>query len=53
MPNTIGMSAKRCCVYSRKMGLKVTIIGFGKVVEQTIPENEHIVQGMPVTLTLN
>ncbi|HPL93961.1 MAG TPA: penicillin-binding transpeptidase domain-containing protein, partial [Paludibacteraceae bacterium] len=53
MPNTIGMSAKDAVYIVEKMGLKVTIIGFGKVVEQTIPENEHIVQGMPVTLTLN
>ena len=47
------MSAKDAVYIVEKMGLKVTIIGFGKVVEQTIPENEHIVQGMPVTLTLN
>jgi cell division protein FtsI (penicillin-binding protein 3) len=53
MPNTIGMSAKDAVYMLEKMGLKVRVTGYGKVVEQTIPKDEQITQGMEVMLTLH
>lgn len=53
MPNTVGMSAKDAMYLLEKMGLRVKIIGFGKVMTQSIAENAEIAKGTSVELILN
>lgn len=51
-PNVIGMGAKDAVYCLQLAGLKVRIVGVGKVTEQSIAPNTKIKKGQSITITL-
>lgn len=52
MPNVENMSLKDALYLLENMGLKVHIVGSGKVKQQSIPEGSNIQRGIPIVLML-
>lgn len=53
MPNILGMGARDAVYRLEKSGIKVNIVGRGKVTEQSIPAGTTIKKGMICTLKLS
>ena len=53
MPNILGMGARDAVYRLEKSGVKVNIVGRGKVTEQSIPAGTTIKKGMICTLKLS
>ena len=53
VPNVLGMGAKDAVYLMEKTGLRVQLLGKGKVYIQSIAAGERIIKGQTVTLVLN
>lgn len=52
VPDVRGMGARDAVFLSEKAGLRVNLIGSGRVVSQSLSPGQHLVKGTTVTLTL-
>ncbi len=53
IPNVIGMGARDAVYLLENEGLKVNLIGAGKVKQQSLPAGSRIVKGTTITIELN
>ena len=53
MPNVVGLPAMDAVAMLENLGLKVQIIGFGKVTKQSVPNGERITKQQTITLELS
>ena len=53
LPNVVGLSSKIAKDLLQKLGLKVTLEGFGYVTSQSLPPETVITEGMEITLILS
>ena len=52
VPNVIGMGARDALYLLEKLGLRVNLIGSGKVVSQSFNPGQKIVKGTTISITL-
>lgn len=52
VPNVIGMGAKDAVFLLEEKGLRVRLVGVGKVRRQSLPQGSHFTKGQTVLLTL-
>lgn len=53
VPNVVGMGARDAMYVLENAGLRVNLIGAGKVREQSIPSGSRLVKGTTITIQLN
>ena len=52
VPNVVGMSSKVAKDILQKLNIKVNLDGVGYVLEQSVPVDTQITEGMEITLKL-
>ena len=53
MPNVVGLPAMDAVAILENLGLKVQIVGFGKVTKQSVANGERITKQQIITLELS
>lgn len=53
MPNVVGMGLKDVVYLLENKGLKISLLGKGKVITQSLPAGSNFIKGQEISIMLN